>query len=134
VLLVALAVLASTGVGAYLERHIPSARVLAGRLLLAMLYVLVPFISYVSFAHLQLSVDAGAALVLAWCGVLLAGFLGWLIGRRFGYDNPTLGAVICGIMLVNTGYLGDARPCSRSGSRSVACSAPPGRRRPGARA
>jgi hypothetical protein len=119
VILVALAVLASTAAGAYLERHIPNARALAGGLLLAMLYVLVPFISYVSFAHLRLSADAGAALALAWCGVLLAGLLGWLIGRRFGYDNPTIGAIVCGIMLVNTGYLGDPVASALLGSHQL---------------
>lgn len=118
-ILVALAVLASTAAGAYFERHIPGARALAGRLLLAMLYVLVPFISYVSFAHLQLSLDAGAALALAWCGVLFAGFLGWVIGRRMGLDKPTLGAIVCGITLVNTGYLGDPVASALLGSQQL---------------
>lgn len=105
-LLVAVAVLLATSAGIACERRGADAQRLARLALGAMLYVLVPFIAYVGFAHLSLSLDAGVGLALAYCGLGLAGALAWALGRRLGLAGPALGAVIVSVIVVNTGYLG----------------------------
>jgi len=106
VLLVVVAVLLSTAAGVVAEHRWAATQAAVRAVLTLMLYVLVPFVAYVSFAHLHLSLGAGVGLVLAYAGLGLAGFLAWLFGRRLGVARPVLGGVICGAMLVNTGYLG----------------------------
>lgn len=105
-LLVAFWVVLATAVGVACEQRTDWARGAAQRALTLMLYVLVPFVSYVSFAHLRLSLGAGVGLALAYVGLGLAGAGMWWLGRRLGLDGPRLGALIVAVMLVNTGYLG----------------------------
>jgi predicted permease len=105
-LLVAFWVVLATGVGVTCELHTSWALTAARRALGLMLYVLVPFVSYVSFAHLELSLDAGAGLAIAYVGVGLAGTLTWLIGRRLNIGRQALGGLIVCVIIVNTGYLG----------------------------
>lgn len=105
-LLVTLTVVLATAVGILAEHHVGwSVRAARGCLSL-MLYVLVPFVSYVAFAHLHLSLGAGVGLLLAYCGLGLAASLTWWIGRRVGTPRPALGGMIACALLVNTGYLG----------------------------
>jgi predicted permease len=107
VILVALAVVLATGSGIVCERRFTSARVAAGRLLSLMLYVLVPFVSFVNIAHLRVTLAGGVGLGFAWSMVATVGLLAWAIGR-FGLHLPAnrLGAMICAVVVVNTGYLG----------------------------
>jgi predicted permease len=105
-LLVALAVIASTALGVAAEHRFAGAPGVARLSLSTMLYGLVPFVSYVSFAHLHLSLGGGIGLVVAYAGLAVAGTLVWLGGRRLGLDRPALGGLICSVILVNTGYLG----------------------------
>jgi predicted permease len=104
--LVACWVVLATGVGVACEHHTAWAGTAARGSLTLMLYALVPFVAYVSFAHLQLSLGAGLGLVIAYVGLGLAGVCAWWLGRRIGASGPTLGALICTVMFVNTGYLG----------------------------
>lgn len=105
-IVVALAVLAATAAGVLLEHRTSWAQRAAQACLTLMLYVLVPFVSYVSFAHLRLSVGAGVGLGVAYCGLGLAGLLTWWFGRRLGTARATLGGMIVCALIVNTGYLG----------------------------
>ncbi len=106
-LLVALVVVAATAAGILLEHRTPRAPRLARGCLDLMLYVLVPFVAYTSFAHLHLSLDAGLGLVLAYVGLGIAGVLAYLAGERWlGLPRPSVGALVCSVLLVNTGYLG----------------------------
>jgi predicted permease len=107
VLLVALVVIAATAAGILLEHRTPSAPRLARLCLDLMLYALVPFVAYASFAHLHLSIDAGVGLVLAYVGLGCAGALAYLAGQRWlRLPRPSVGALVCSVLLVNTGYLG----------------------------
>jgi predicted permease len=85
-----------------------------------MLYVLVPFVSFVNIAHLRLTVGAGAGLGLAYLSLGAAGTAAWAIGRfAMRLERPTLGAFICTVILVNTGYLGLPMTVALLGSREL---------------
>lgn len=106
-ILVAVAVLGATSIGLFCERHFAAARVVARRILTLMLYVLVPFVSFVNIAHLQVTLATGLGLTFGYAAVFTAGGLAWAIGRfRLRLTERNLGAVICTVIVVNTGYLG----------------------------
>jgi predicted permease len=105
-LLVAFWVVLATTAGVVSDRHSDWSGGVARGALTLMLYVLLPFVAYVSFAHLQLSLGAGVGLLTAYLGLGLAGASAWWFGRRTGIAGPSLGALICTVMIVNTGYLG----------------------------
>jgi predicted permease len=106
VLIVALAVLVAAAVGVAGERRSAHAPAIARRILQLMLYVLVPFVSFVNIAHLHVTVAAGTGLVFAYVALGLAGAAAGYAGRRMQLSRPEIGALICSVMLVNTGYLG----------------------------
>jgi predicted permease len=107
-ILVALAVFASTAWGVAAEHRSHARATLASRRALGvMLYVLVPFVSFVNIAHLRLSGGAGVGLVCAYIAIGLAGAVAWAAGRyALRLPRPALGAVILSVVVVNTGYLG----------------------------
>jgi malate permease and related proteins len=107
VTLVAATVIAATAAGIVLEHTTAFAPRLARRCLSLMLYVLVPFVAYTSFAHLHVSIDAGVGLALAYAGLGIGGVLAYAIGKRWlALPRPSLGALVCSVLLVNTAYLG----------------------------
>jgi malate permease and related proteins len=107
VILVAATVIAATTAGIFLEHTTAFAPQLARRCLSLMLYALVPFVAYTSFAHLHLSIDAGVGLALAYLGLGTGGALAYIVGKsRLALSRPSLGALICCVLLVNTAYLG----------------------------
>ncbi|MBO0769442.1 MAG: hypothetical protein J2O48_12230, partial [Solirubrobacterales bacterium] len=71
-----------------------------------MFYVLVPYVSFVNFAHLKLTLGAGLGLAGAYVGVGFAALLAYLFGRARGLSGPSLGALIVSVLIVNTAYLG----------------------------
>ncbi len=104
---VALAVVASTAFGVVCERRVDAAQVAAHWTLQLMLYALVPFVSFVNIAHLRITVGAGVGIGVAWVMISCLGLAAWAIGRRWlGLAAPALGALICSVIIVNTGYLG----------------------------
>jgi predicted permease len=106
-ILVALAVVVSTAFGVICERRVDAARVAARWTLQLMLYALVPFVSFVNIAHLRITVGAGVGIGVAWVLVSGLGLAAWIMGRRWlGLAAPALGALICSVVVVNTGYLG----------------------------
>jgi predicted permease len=105
-ILVALIVIASTAVGVAADRRTGSAVRVSQLCLAAMLYALVPYVAFVSFAHLKLTVGAAVGLLAAWTGLCLAGYLAYLAGRSLGLPRRSLGALVIAVMIVNTGYLG----------------------------
>jgi predicted permease len=109
VILIALAAAAATWVGVASERRWDdSARVVARRTLQVMLYLLVPFVSYVNIAHLSITLSSGVGLGLGWATILLLAALVWAVGK-FALRLPRrrLGAVLCSVVIANTGYLGN---------------------------
>jgi predicted permease len=105
-LLVILTVVLATGLGVLAEHRTPSAQAAARWILNLMLYVLVPFVAFVSFVHLHLTLGAGVGLGVAYLGLAVAGLIAWWAGRRLNLRGPVLGGLICTVILVNTGYLG----------------------------
>ena len=104
---VALAVVIATSVGIGCEHRFATAPQLARRALALMLYVLLPFISYVNIAHLRVTLAGGAGLGFAYVAVAVVGLIAWRVGRsRLHLSDRRLGAVICSVIVVNTGYLG----------------------------
>lgn len=106
-ILVVLAVVGATAFGILCEHRLSHARAAAQRTLAVMLYALVPFVSYVNIAHLKVTAAGGLGLVFAYVMVAIVGTSAWAIGR-FGLklSSPRLGALICSVVVVNTGYLG----------------------------
>jgi predicted permease len=109
VILIALAAAAATWVGVASERRWDdSARVAARRTLQVMLYLLVPFVSYVNIAHLSITLSSGVGLALGWATVSLVALLAWAVGRFVLKLPPRrLGAVVVSVAIANTGYLGN---------------------------
>src|SRR5271163_2435158 len=106
-LLVVLVVLAATAAGQIAHARSPRAPQLARATLTLMLYVLVPFVSYVNIAHLHVTAGVGAGLGLAYLELACVGTIAWWLGRRvFHLPAPAAGAFICVVILANTGYLG----------------------------
>jgi predicted permease len=108
VLLVALAVVLSTAVGVAVERRTATLAARAGRNALGlMLYTLLPFVAFVNFSHLRLSVSGDVGLGAAYLALAITGTAAWAIGRRrMRLDSPGVGALVCSVISVNTGYLG----------------------------
>jgi predicted permease len=106
-ILVALAVVFATAFGIVSEHRFAGARTVAQRTLALMLYVLVPFVSFVNIAHLRVTVAGGVGLGFAYVMVAIVGLSAWAAGRFWlRLDDRRLGAVICAVIVVNTGYLG----------------------------
>jgi predicted permease len=104
--LVILTVLVAGAVGVGAERRTAVAGRAARGVLALMLYVLVPYVSFVNIAHLHVTVAAGTGLGVAYLGLALTGALAYFAGRRLGLPAPERGALICAAIIVNTGYLG----------------------------
>jgi predicted permease len=119
-ILVALAVAISTSVGVLCERRSGGAQAAARRTLRLMLYGLVPFVSFVNIAHLHVTLGAGVGLGLAYIGIAAVGVAAWAIGRfwlRLG--SPAIGALICCVIVVNTGYLGFPMTVALLGAKAL---------------
>ena len=118
-ILVALAVVVATAIGVAVERRtLTAARRGALGALRLMLYVLLPFVSFVNFSHLHLSLGAGVGLLVAYVAIGIAGTLAWAVARlRLRLPSASVGALICCVISVNTGYLGLPMAFALLGSR-----------------
>jgi predicted permease len=104
---VALVAVVATAFGVTCERRFDGAPRAGRGVLTLMLYVLVPFVSFVNIAHLRLTTGAAAGLGLAYIAVGVAGFAAWALGHGWlRLSRPDLGALICTVIIVNSGYLG----------------------------
>src|SRR3954470_13152151 len=99
---------AGTAVGVESERRRPREAVaLARKLLLVMLYVLVPPVIFFNLAVAEISVDNGIGIGLALVNMALVGMAVWFVASRLlRLSPPQTGAVICGAIVANTTYLG----------------------------
>lgn len=106
-ILVALAVVGCTAIGIISERRFAGAQRAAQRTLGLMLYVLLPFVAFVNIAHLHLTVAGGIGLGVALAAVTAMGAIAWAVAKyRFGLADDGVGAVICTVVISNTGNLG----------------------------
>jgi len=99
---------AGAAVGVESERRRPKEAVaLARKLLLVMLYVLVPPVIFFNLAVAEISVDNGIGIALALVNMALVGTAVWFVASRLlRLSPPQTGAVICGAIVANTTYLG----------------------------
>jgi predicted permease len=105
---IALAAAAATCTGLFAERHWPLARRATARMLRVMLYVLVPFVSYVSIAHLHVTFASTIGLGVGWVAIGISGLLaGWVGRSALHLPDGQLGAFIVCVVVANTGYLGN---------------------------
>jgi hypothetical protein len=95
-------------VGVESERRRPKEAVaVARKLLLVMLYVLVPPVIFFNLAVAEISVDNGIGIGLALFNMVLVGTAVWLVASRLlRLSPPQTGAVICATIVANTTYLG----------------------------
>ncbi|HEX5525757.1 MAG TPA: AEC family transporter [Solirubrobacterales bacterium] len=108
VLLTVVLMVAGAGIGVWSERRRPREAVaLARRLLLVILYVLVPPVIFFNLASASISVDNALGIGLGLFNMALVGLLTWLVATRLlRLGRPQTGAVICAAIVANTTYLG----------------------------
>jgi predicted permease len=108
VLLTLVLMMAGAGVGVWSEVRRPKEAVaLARRLLLVMLYVLVPPVIFFNLAAASISVDNAVGIGIALVNTALVGAAAWFVASRLlQLGRPQTGAVICAVIVANTTYLG----------------------------
>jgi predicted permease len=108
VLLTLVLMVIGAGVGVSAEVRRPREAVaLARKLLLVMLYVLVPPVIFFNLAAASISVDNGIGIVIALVNTALVGVTVWFVASRLlQLSAPKTGAVICAAIVANTTYLG----------------------------
>jgi predicted permease len=108
VLLTTVLMVAGAGIGVWSEQRRPQEAVaLARRLLLVILYVLVPPVIFFNLASASISVDNAVGIGLALFNMALIGLVTWLVASRLlRLSRPQTGAVICAAIVANTTYLG----------------------------
>jgi len=100
--------IAGAGVGVWSERRYPSQAIgLARQLLMIILYVLVPFVIFFNLARASISLDNAVGIVLGLVNLTLVSVIVWFAATRFlRLSSVQTGAVICSVLVANTGYLG----------------------------
>lgn len=108
VLLTVVLMVAGAGIGVWSERRRPREAVaLARRLLLVILYVLVPPVIFFNLASASISIGNALGIGLGLFNMALVGLLTWLVATRLlRLGRPQTGAVICAAIVANTTYLG----------------------------
>lgn len=108
VLLTLVLMVVGAGVGVESERRRPKEAVaLARKLLLVMLYVLVPPVIFFNLAASSISVDNAVGIGIALVNMALVGTVTWLVASKLLHlSPPKAGAVICAAIVANTTYLG----------------------------
>ncbi|HET7590718.1 MAG TPA: AEC family transporter [Solirubrobacterales bacterium] len=108
VLLTLVLMVLGAGVGVESERRRPREAVaLARRLLLVMLYVLVPPVIFFNLAAASISVDNAVGIGIALVNMALVGAVVWFLAARLlRLSRPQTGAAICAAICANTTYLG----------------------------
>jgi predicted permease len=106
VILLTIVVALAAGVAA--ERHSTGSALRTRTLVLrTMLWVLVPFATYVNIARLHLSLAVGVGVATGLVALTLDGTLAWRAGRgRLRLPGPSAGAAIVCAIQANTAYLG----------------------------
>jgi predicted permease len=104
----ALAIAASVAAGVWAQRrHGDGAEALTRRLLGALLYVAMPFITFFVVARADLSSGAGAGILLAYGALTLTGLAGWAVATRvLRLEARAAAMVVIAAIMANTGYFG----------------------------
>lgn len=107
---VALAIVASTTVGVWAERRYGRrASGASRRSLTLVLYGLLPPVTFFNLARADFSVEVGVGVLCGYVALALAVTLAWFVSARvLRLSRPQTGAVMCCVLVANTGYLGYA--------------------------
>ena len=107
-LLVALAIVVSTAIGVWAERRWGEPVQAASRTsLTALLYTVLPFVTFFTLARLEVTAGVGAGLALGYLELAVVGALAWVAGTRLLHlPRASTGALMVVVVLANTGYLG----------------------------
>lgn len=77
------------------------------RIVQAMLYVLLPFITFFVVARTELTAGVGLGILFAYVELAIVGALAWLAARRlFGLGPVGQATMVVCVIMANTGYLG----------------------------
>jgi malate permease and related proteins len=108
VLLTAAAIVVATAVGVWSERRWPQGAAEAARkALVLILYILLPPVIFFNLASAQIDLNHGVGLGLAIVAISLTSALVWFVASRvLKLPHHQTGAMICTVLVVNTGYLG----------------------------
>ena len=119
---IAATIAASVAVGVGAERRFGERAQRAARnVLTAALYTLVPFVVFFNVARLDVDVDVGVGLLLAYVMLACVALLAWAAGARLlRLDRPGTGAVIASVLQVNTGFVGLPLTAALLGTGSLA--------------
>lgn len=106
--IIAATIAAALTAGAGAERRYgPDAQRAARVVLGTMLYALVPFIAFFNIDRLRIDANVGGGIALGYVALALTGVVAYLVGRRaLRLGLPATGALMCGAIQGNTGYLG----------------------------
>ncbi len=108
VLLVTAAILLASSVGVWSERRWPLAAGNAARQsLLLILYFLLPPVIFFNLASSSIDLSHGLGIALGILAIALTAVLVWFVASRvMRLPGPQVGAMLCTVLVVNTGYLG----------------------------
>ena len=108
VLLTAGAIVLASGVGIWSERRWPLGAAAAARsALLLILYFLLPPVIFFNLASAHLDIDRGVGLGLGLVvNALTSGLVWWVASRVLRLPRNQIGAVVCCVLVVNSGFLG----------------------------
>jgi predicted permease len=108
VLLTTLAIVVAVGVGVWSEKRWPLGAANAARkALFFLLYALLPPVIFFNLARAEIDLSHAVGIGLALVAVSLTGvFTWWMASRVLKLPRHQVGAVICAVLSVNTGYLG----------------------------
>lgn len=83
------------------------AKILSGRLLTGIVYLVMPVVVFFTVISLKLTNAVGAGLAFGWAERLTVLALAWLIGTKvLKLPRPAAGALMACVVIANTGYLG----------------------------
>ncbi len=107
VLLTVATIVLATGAGVAAElRWRDRAGELARAGLTASVFTLLPFVTFLNVARLEIDADIGFGILLGYVAIAIAAGLAWWAGRAMDLPRPTRGTLITCALIANTGYLG----------------------------
>lgn len=103
-------IVAASAAGVWAERRFGSrADAFSRRSLLLVLYLVLPPVTFLNLVGADLDLDAALGIVVGLLSVTVLGIAAWFVAARvLRLPRATVGAVICAVIVVNTGYLGYA--------------------------
>lgn len=105
---IALTIVVATWIGLQAEHRFPGRAGTGSRSALTLvLYTVLPLVVFFNLARAELDGDFAVGVVLAWMAVAICAGIAYLVGSRIlGLRRGQTGALLCCVLVANTGYLG----------------------------